>query len=95
MKAASACHLLRVPGSKPGESSTPIISNDVYPTVLEALGHKLRPYQHLDGLSLLPLTRGESLNRKNLFWHFPHYNGHPDARPSSVIRQGDWKLILN
>ena len=72
--------LLRVPGSKSGESSTAIISNDVYPTVLEGIGHKLRPHQHLDGLSLVPLTRGEELNRDSLFWHCPHYNGHPDAR---------------
>jgi len=87
--------LLKSPGIKPGENSTPIISNDVYPTVLDGLGHKLRPHQHIDGLSLMPLTRTEKLTRVSLFWHFPHYNGHPSAYPSSVIRQGDWKLIVS
>ena len=87
--------LLKVPGIKPGENATPIISNDVYPTVLEALGHAQRPHQHIDGLSIMALTRGEKLKRDSLFWHFPHYNGHPSARPCSVIRQGDWKLIVS
>ena len=87
--------LLKSPGIQPGENATPIISNDVYPTVLEALGHTQRPHQHIDGLSIMPLTRGEKLKRDSLFWHFPHYNGHPSARPCSVLRQGDWKLIVS
>ena len=87
--------LLKGPGITPGQNPTPINSNDVYPTVLDALGHKPKPHQHLDGLSLLPLTRGEAIKRDTLYWHFPHYNGHRHARPSSVIRKGDWKLILN
>ena len=28
-----------------------------------------------------------------MFWHYPHYNSHPSSVPSSVIREGDWKLI--
>jgi arylsulfatase A-like enzyme len=31
------------------------------------------------------------LDRANLLWHFPCYTG--NAKPSSAIRQGDWKLI--
>ena len=87
--------LLKGPGIEPGENATPINSNDVYPTVLESLGHPLKPNQHLDGLSLVPFTRDQAINRDALYWHFPHYNGHPNARPSSVIRKGDWKLILS
>jgi arylsulfatase A-like enzyme len=39
---------------------------------------------------------GECIARTEIFWHFPNYigGGHRDnARPCSVIRQGDWKLI--
>jgi arylsulfatase A-like enzyme len=31
------------------------------------------------------------LDRSNLFWHFPCYTG--NAKPSSAIRKGNWKLI--
>ena len=85
--------IVRVPGVKAGESDQMICSNDVYPTVLDALGQPLKPHQHLDGISVLPALKGEQLKRDRLFWHFPHYNGHPSAVPSSVIRKGDWKLI--
>ena len=87
--------LLKGPDIEPGENATPINSNDVYPTVLESLGYPLKPNQHLDGLSLLPLSHKQAINREALYWHFPHYNSHPNARPSSVIRKGDWKLILS
>jgi arylsulfatase A len=45
----------------------------------------------VDGRSLLPIRDGKGLNRANLFWHFPCYTG--NAKPSSAIRQGNWKLI--
>ena len=34
-----------------------------------------------------------TLGREAIFWHFPHYNQHPSAVPSSVIRKRAWKLI--
>jgi arylsulfatase A-like enzyme len=88
--------IIRWPGvAKPGHVvSEPVTSMDLYPTILTATGQPLRPSQHLDGLDLTPLLRGsESLNRKSLFWHFPHYNNHRETAPSGVIRRGDWKLI--
>lgn len=85
--------LLKSPGIQPAESNVPVTSNDVYPTVLAALGQELRPHQHQDGLSLLTVAHGGKLQREKLFWHFPHYNGHPNAFPSTVVRKGDWKLI--
>ena len=69
-------------------------SSDLYPTCLAAAGQPLRPSQHRDGMNLQPLLEGEnSLDREAIFWHFPHYNQHPSAVPSSVIRKGPWKLI--
>jgi arylsulfatase A-like enzyme len=75
-------------------SREPIISTDFYPTILAATGHALRPHQHLDGQNLVPLLIGSGvLDRDALYWHYPHYNQHPQSFPSGVIRAGDWKLM--
>jgi arylsulfatase A-like enzyme len=70
----------------------PVTSPDLYPTLLEAAGLPLRPSQHADGVSLLPLLRGEALRRGPLFWHYPHY-GNQGGTPGAAVRDGDWKLI--
>ena len=71
----------------------PVISTDFYPTLLQLTGQPLKPGQHLDGVSFLPLLKGESAARgKPLFWHYPHY-GNQGGAPNGVIRDGDWKLI--
>ncbi len=76
-----------------GTCNEPVISTDLYPTVLDAAGLAEMPDQHSDGVSLWPLTRGESsLSRDAIFWHYPHY-GEFNGTPSSAIRKGDWKLI--
>ncbi|MCU0962236.1 MAG: sulfatase [Pirellulaceae bacterium] len=88
--------IVKWPGvSIPGRVvSEPVISSDLYPTILAAAGLPMRPHQHLDGLNLTPLLRdADTLPRKSLFWHFPHYNDHPQTVPQGVIRQGPWKLI--
>ena len=75
-------------------SKVPVISMDLYPTCLAAAGLPSHPAQHRDGLNLLPLAKGSAtLKRDALHWHYPHYNSHPSAVPSSVLRKGDWKLI--
>lgn len=71
---------------------TPVIGTDFYPTILEYAGLPLEPDQHKDGVSLMPLLRGEKLRERPLFWHYPHY-GNQGGEPSSIIRKGDWKLI--
>ncbi len=90
--------IIRWPGvSEAGRIvQTPVISTDLYPTCLAAAGLPLRPTQHLDGINLQPLLAGDAtLDRTSLYWHYPHYNQHPFSVPSSVIRQGPWKLIEN
>lgn len=75
-------------------SDVPVIGTDFYPTILEALGQKSRPHQHLDGVSLVPVLKDNApLDRDAIFWHYPHYNQHPQSFPSGVIRAGKWKLI--
>lgn len=84
-----------VPGvTKPGSTcDTPVISTDYYPTLLELAGLPLKPAQHLDGKSLVPLLKGEVMERGTpLFWHYPHY-GNQGGAPYGAIREGDWKLI--
>jgi arylsulfatase A-like enzyme len=88
--------IVRWPGRvRPGSvSDVPVIGTDFYPTVLEAAGLPARAYQHVDGISLVPVLTGtEGIERDALYWHYPHYNRHPHSYPSSVIRQGRWKLI--
>ena len=70
----------------------PVIGTDFYPTILDLVGEKLAPEEHNDGLSLLPLMKGEELQERPLIWHYPHY-GNQGGEPSSVIRVGDWKLM--
>jgi arylsulfatase A-like enzyme len=87
--------MIRVPGvTRPGTTcAVPVTSTDYYPTMLELADLPLNPQQHADGASLLPLLKGGStLNRKNVFWHYPHYHGSTWA-PGAAMRQGDWKLV--
>jgi arylsulfatase A len=88
--------IIKWPGvTKPGSVSEVLVSSmDYYPTILSATGLDLIPTQHMDGEDLTPVLKGQGqLDRKAIFWHYPHYNQHPQNFPSSVIRKGDWKLI--
>jgi arylsulfatase A-like enzyme len=70
-----------------------VTSPDFYPTMLEMAGLDLRPRQHTDGVSLVPLLRGgDTLDREAIFWHYPHY-GNQGGTPGSSVRAGDYKLI--
>ncbi|MFO7621537.1 MAG: sulfatase [Bacteroidales bacterium] len=97
------------PGTvKPGSvCDFPVISTDFYPTFLEIAGAEKPDNYILDGVSILPLiTGGKQVERNSLFWHFPGYleaySGLKEdsrdtlfrTRPVSVIRKGDWKLLL-
>jgi arylsulfatase A-like enzyme len=86
--------LVRWPGvTKPGSvCDTPIISTDYYPTMLEMAALPLRPAQHRDGLSLVPLLKGRKVADRSFFWHYPHY-GNQGGSPVGTIRKGDYKLI--
>ena len=85
--------MIRAPGlSRAGAAcSTPVITNDLYPTCLrlaEAIGTATR-----DGLSLLPLLREPKmkLDRDALFFHYPHF--YPTTTPVSAVRAGEMKLL--
>ncbi|HID21752.1 MAG TPA: sulfatase, partial [Planctomycetaceae bacterium] len=87
--------LIKWPGvTKPGSTcDVPVMSTDFYPTILEMAGLPLRPQQHQDGLSLVPLLKQTgTLRREALYWHYPHY-GNQGGFPGGAVRIGDWKLI--
>ena len=74
------------------KNSYPVAGSDFYPTILDLVNLDLLPEEHKDGVSLKPLLEGASLPERPLYWHYPHY-GNQGGEPSSVIREGDWKLI--
>ncbi len=79
--------------TEPGRvSSTPIISTDFYPTLLDIAGIEQNQNRDLDGRSLVPVLKGRSLDRTTLFWHFPHYVPRPGNLPASAVRRENWKL---
>ena len=60
--------------------------------MLGMAGLPLRPRQHLDGQSLMPLLSGGGrLPERDLFFHFPHPT-HATGPYASII-SANWKLI--
>ena len=75
-------------------SATPIISTDVFPTLLELAGLEPKPDVPADGVSLLPLLSGASEpDREALYFHYPNYAFHKRNRLAGAIRKGPYKLI--
>ena len=72
--------------------NTPVVSTDIYPTVLELAGVPIPEETILDGRSIVPLLEGRPQESKPVFVHFPHDMGILNAA-SSFVRDGDWKLI--
>ncbi len=86
-------YFIKVPGMNGGQKcTTPVSGTDFYPTILELAGIPQKPAEHADGVSLVPLLKGETISERPLIWHYPHY-GNQGGEPSSIIRLGDWKLI--
>ncbi|MAE45280.1 MAG: sulfatase [Planctomycetes bacterium] len=78
-------------------SDEPVISHDLYPTLLAAAGVSLPRDDGRDGVDLAALLSGEDLRREHpLLWHMPHFwgvNG-PGIQPYSALRQGNLKLLF-
>ncbi len=78
------------PGSRCAE---PVVSYDYAPTFAEIAGVARRKTAQMDGRSLTSLWKGGTLDKRDNFWHYPHYSPQL-GRPSAAIRNGDDKLIL-
>lgn len=73
---------------------TPVISTDVFPTILEATHITMKEDEICDGQSILPLLTGTgNWKRQSLYFHYPNYAFHKQNRLGSAIREGDHKLI--
>ena len=86
--------IIRHPGvTEPGSVCEEMIcSIDLFPTVASSVGSK---FKHIvDGVDLTPALNGEKLNRKALYWHYPHYSNQGGI-PGGAIRMGDFKLFEN
>jgi arylsulfatase A-like enzyme len=64
----------------------PVIQLDLMPTIISAIGSKVDPEWHLDGVNLMPLLLGETplLDQRPMFWRYG---------PQLAVRLGNWKLV--
>jgi len=69
---------------------TPVISVDFFPTLCAAVDVDLPTDREMDGVDMMPLLQGKTIDRDAIYWHHPHFQG---FWPYSAIRKGDWKLI--
>ncbi len=71
----------------------PVVVMDLFSTLLASAGLRLSPENEVDGLDLRPLLTEPAgqLDRKTLFFHYPHY--YATTTPVSALRSGDWKLL--
>jgi arylsulfatase A-like enzyme len=75
----------------------PIISVDLFPTLLDLAGGERA---RTDGVSVVELLKSAGkrrIDREAIYWHFPGYLGAGQDKwrttPVGVIRAGDWKLM--
>lgn len=78
--------------SKFSRCDIPITTTDFYPTILDLAGLELENEYHCDGVSIVPLLKGESIPQRPIFWHYPHY-GNQGGTPGSSVVLGRYKLI--
>lgn len=87
------------PGLARGGSRTdaPVVTQDLFPTVLHWTRVEAPPGYVLDGQDLAPILRGEAWSEpRTLAWHQPHFWGvqGPGIQPFSALRYGAWKLVF-
>ena len=72
--------------------ATPVHFCDLLPTLCELAGAELPHQRALDGVSLVPLLRGENLSRSRpLYWQYNRALGASNL----AVRDGDWKLLAD
>ncbi|MFH1266487.1 MAG: sulfatase, partial [Planctomycetota bacterium] len=89
--------VVRLPGrvEAGSVSSVPVVSVDLYPTILELAGAEGDPKHNaeIDGVSIVPLLEQTGVpEREAIYWHYPHYSPQ-GGTPSGAVRVGDMKLI--
>lgn len=83
--------------TRPGsECTVPVMTIDYFPTLLELTDVADLPGHRPDGVSIVPLLKGDtSLDRDALYWHYPHHQHYQQggAMPYAAVRAGDYRLI--
>lgn len=80
--------------TRPGSTSSELVQSiDLFPTLLAMTGVAVPAGQRFDGVSIVPALEGGHLEREAIFTHHPHYAAPTAHKPSTSVRQGDWKLI--
>ena len=69
------------------ETSVPVQSIDLYPTLIEIASGKKCEEKQLNGVSLMPLLKGETIAKRNLYF----FRSYEDQY--AAIISGDWKLV--
>lgn len=87
--------IVKVPGKDKGGEicKTPVITNDLFPTIMSMTGSEISKGKILDGENIMPLINGGKIPDRDLFWHFPHYSNHGMQSPGGAIRSGKYKLL--
>jgi len=82
--------LIRWPETVPANAkqSTPVMSTDVFPTIVELAGDSPETFGPLDGVSLKPLLTGEGRIQREALFLERHY----EDQYAAVVA-GDWKLV--
>lgn len=76
------------PVLEPARYSEPVITTDIFPTLVDLAGGDLSDHPHLDGVSLVPLLQPDGdLGRDAIFM----YRSYVDQY--AAVRQGPWKLV--
>jgi arylsulfatase A-like enzyme len=73
-------------------SDIPVIGTDIFSTVLDTTGIAPPSDRTIDGVSMLPVFKGQRVERKTpLFWR-THVSG---ADNRVAVRVDDWKIVAN
>lgn len=73
--------------------STPVSSIDFFPTIMNMVGLGAEVSTEKEGVNITPLIRGNSIEPRSIYWHFPHYSNHGMHSPGGAIRSGRYKLL--
>ena len=74
-------------------TEAPIVSQDLFPTLIGLAGLTYKPAEALDGTDFTGYFEQGTLPEKNeIFWSYPHYHG-SGWTPGAAIRVDNYKLI--
>ncbi len=81
--------------TKPGSTNDTIIQSiDWMPTILDATGVALPKDLRIDGISIVPALKGNSIQRDSIFTHFPHDTPASGQHPGTSVRRVTGNLYV-